>query len=179
MHLVDQWLDEFSHNYEHLQYVAYRNHCEARLKTPLCKDEFLKKIRQRRMPHDPSPARNWLNLKFWLKRNHIVNKMRQLSLIMTFSAALAVSPLTFGQASYNWNNSPDNWNNSSNNWNNSPNNWNNSPNNWNNSPNNYSSSNGVFDNRGNRIGYEVPSPTGVINYFDNNGNRIGYKPSAR
>jgi len=58
MHLIDQWLDEFSHNYEHLQYVAYRNHCEARLKTPLCKDEFLKKIRQRRMPHVPSPTRN-------------------------------------------------------------------------------------------------------------------------
>ncbi len=47
MHLIDQWLDEFGHNYEHLQYVAYRNYCEARLKTPLCKDEFLKKVRQR------------------------------------------------------------------------------------------------------------------------------------
>ena len=76
------------------------------------------------------------------------------------------------QAVYNWNNSP-------NNWVNSPNNWDNSPNNWNNSPNNFGSTNGVYDNRGNRIGYEVPAPSGVINYFDNSGNRMGYKPSSR
>ncbi len=83
------------------------------------------------------------------------------------------------QADYNWNNSPNNWVNSPNNWENSSNNWVNSPNNWNNSPNNFSSSNGVYDNRGNRIGYEVPAPSGVINYFDNSGNRMGYKPSSR
>ncbi len=83
------------------------------------------------------------------------------------------------QAVYNWNNSPNNWVNSPSNWENSSNNWVNSPNNFNNSPNNFSSTNGVYDNRGNRIGYEVPAPSGVINYFDNSGNRMGYKPSSR
>jgi hypothetical protein len=48
--------------------------------------------------------------------------------------------------------------------------------NFNNSPNNFGSINGVYDTRGNRVGYEVPAPSGVINYFDNIGNRIGYKP---
>ena len=48
--------------------------------------------------------------------------------------------------------------------------------NFNNSPNNFGSTNGVYDNRENRVGYEVPAPSGVINYFDNSGNRIGYKP---
>ena len=48
--------------------------------------------------------------------------------------------------------------------------------NFNNSPNNFGSTNGVYANRGNRVGYEVPAPSGVINYFDNSGNRIGYKP---
>ena len=79
----------------------------------------------------------------------------------------------------NFNNSPSNWVNSPNNFDNSSNNWVNSPNNFNNSPNNFSATNGVFDNRGNHIGYEVPAPSGVINYFDNSGNRIGYKPSSR
>ena len=58
-------------------------------------------------------------------------------------------------------------------------NFNNSPNNWVNSPNNFGATNGVYDNRGNRIGYEVPAPSGVINYFDNSGNRIGYKPREK
>ena len=58
-------------------------------------------------------------------------------------------------------------------------NFNNSPNNFNNSPNNFSATNGVYDNRGNRIGYEVQAPSGVINYFDNSGNRIGYKPTGK
>ena len=83
------------------------------------------------------------------------------------------------QSIYNFNNSPNNWINSPNNLENSPNNWVNSPNNWNNSPNNFNATNGVFDNRGNRIGYEVQAPSGVINYFDKSGNRIGYKPSNR
>jgi len=48
--------------------------------------------------------------------------------------------------------------------------------NFNNSPNNFGSTNGVYDNRGNRVGYVVPAPSGVINYFDNSGSRIGYKP---
>lgn len=72
-----------------------------------------------------------------------------------------------------------NWENSSNNYNNSPYNYNNSPNNYNNSPNNFNATNGVYDNKGNRIAYEVQAPTGVTNYFDNSGNRIGYTPSKR
>jgi hypothetical protein len=97
---------------------------------------------------------------------------------------LIVCSFLYGQAIlaqgvYNFNNSPNNWTNSPNNFDNSPNNWVNSPNNWNNSPNNFSATNGVYDNRGNRIGYEVPAPSGVVNYFDNSGNRIGYKPSGK
>ena len=95
------------------------------------------------------------------------------------AVVLLLPTVALAQAVYNWNNSPNNWVNSPNNWENSPNNWNNSPNNWNNSPNNFGSTNGVYDNRGNRIGYEVPAPSGVINYFDNSGNRMGYKPSGR
>ncbi len=91
--------------------------------------------------------------------------------------ALFMSQSLMAQGVVNFNNSPNNWTNSPNNFDNSPNNWTNSPNNWNNSANNYSATNGVYDNRGNRIGYEVPAPSGVINYFDNSGNRIGYKPS--
>jgi hypothetical protein len=77
----------------------------------------------------------------------------------------------------NWNNSPLNYQNSQLNYNNSSLNYNNSPLNYQNSPLNASSTNGVYDNRGNRIGYEVQSPQGVTNIFDNNGNRIGYSPS--
>ena len=48
-----------------------------------------------------------------------------------------------------------------------------------NSAYNVSSKNGVYDNTGNRIGYEVKAPSGVTNYFDNSGNRIGYTPAKR
>ncbi len=96
-----------------------------------------------------------------------------------FVSSIFLCQNAMAQAIYNWNKSPNNWVNSPNNWDNSPNNWSNSPNNWNNSANNFSATNGVFDNRGNRIGYEVPAPSGVINYFDNSGNRTGYKPSGR
>jgi hypothetical protein len=58
-------------------------------------------------------------------------------------------------------------------------NFENSPNNFNNSANNFGATNGVYDGKGNRVGYEVQSPTGVTNFFDNNGNRIGYTPSRR
>ena len=64
------------------------------------------------------------------------------------------------------------------NFDNSPLNYQNSPLNYNNSPLNYNSNNGVYDNSGNRIGYETQSPTGVTNVFDNNGNRIGYVPGG-
>jgi len=55
----------------------------------------------------------------------------------------------------------------------------NSPYNMDNSPYNASAKNGVYDNNGNRVGYEVKAPSGVTNYFDNSGNRIGYTPSKR
>ncbi len=100
--------------------------------------------------------------------------MKKIFVILIF-----VPSITLAQGVYNFNNSPNNWTNSPNNFDNSPNNWINSPNNWNNSPNNFSATNGVYDNRGNRIGYEVPAPSGVVNYFDNSGNRIGYKPSGK
>lgn len=78
----------------------------------------------------------------------------------------------FSASAYNWDNSP-------NNFNNSPYNWQNSPYNYNNSANNFNATNGVYDNKGNRLAYEVQAPTGVTNYFDNSGNRIGYTPSRR
>ncbi len=65
------------------------------------------------------------------------------------------------------------------NFNDSPLNFNNSPLNFDNSALNFNSSNGIYDNRGNRIGYETTSPSGVTNFFDNNGNRMGYSPSRR
>ena len=70
-----------------------------------------------------------------------------------------------------------NWDSSPLNYQNSPLNYQNSPLNYQNSPLNYNSTNGVYDNNGNRLGYEVQTPSGVTNYFDNNGNRIGYSPS--
>lgn len=79
----------------------------------------------------------------------------------------------------NFNNSPLNYENSLLNYENSPLNYNNSPLNYQNSPNNYSATNGVYDNGGNRIGYETKSPSGVTNIYDNRGNRIGYQPSSR
>jgi hypothetical protein len=82
-------------------------------------------------------------------------------------------------AQTNWQSSPLNYQNSELNFNNSPLNYNNSPLNYQNSPLNSNATNGIFDNSGNRLGYEVQTPTGVTNIFDNNGNRIGYTPSRR
>ena len=79
----------------------------------------------------------------------------------------------------NFNNSPYNMDNSINNMENSPSNMRNSPYNMDNSPNNLDSKNGIFDNQGNRTGYQVMSPSGVTNYYDNKGNRTGYTPSQR
>ena len=52
---------------------------------------------------------------------------------------------------------------------NSPYNMRNSPYNMDNSAYNASATNGVYNNSGNRIGYEVKAPSGVTNYFDNTG----------
>lgn len=76
-------------------------------------------------------------------------------------------------------NSPYNMQNSQFNMENSPYNMRNSPYNMDNSQYNTNSKNGIYDNSGNRIGYEVKAPSGVTNYFDNSGNRIGYTPSKR
>ena len=80
--------------------------------------------------------------------------------------------INFDNSAYNMQNSPYNMDNS-------PQNMRNSPYNMDNSAYNASSKNGIYDNTGNRIGYEVKAPSGVTNYFDNTGNRIGYTPSKR
>ena len=95
------------------------------------------------------------------------------------TSLLVLFPCLVLAQSGNWNDSPANWNNSSANWNNSSANWNNSPSNWDNSASNWNATNGVYDNRGNRIGYETQAPSGVTNIYDNNGNRLGYSPSKR
>ena len=97
---------------------------------------------------------------------------------LAFLATSALTTSAFAQVT-NWDNSPLNYNNSPLNYNNSSLNYNNSPLNYQNSPLNYNSNNGVYDNSGNRIGYEVKAPTGVTNVFDNQGNRIGYSPSKK
>ena len=79
----------------------------------------------------------------------------------------------------NLDNSPYNMQNSPYNMENSSNNMRNSPYNMDNSAYNVNSKNGVYDNTGNRIGYEVKAPSGVTNYFDNSGNRIGYTPTKQ
>lgn len=73
-----------------------------------------------------------------------------------------------------WENSPYNYKNSEMNYNNSSSKWENSQYNWNNSQYNNQAKGGVYDNSGNRIGYETISPSGTKNYYDNNGNRQGY-----
>ncbi len=87
------------------------------------------------------------------------------SLLMSFLVIGSTNLMAQGYPSMNFNDSPLNFNNS--------------PLNFDNSPMNFNSNNGVFDNRGNRIGYETTSPSGVTNYFDNSGNRMGYSPSKR
>lgn len=99
--------------------------------------------------------------------------------LILLSCLFILSGACNAQQITNFNNSPNNYENSINNLENSPNNIRNSPNNWDNSPNNLSATNGVYDNRGNRVGYEVKAPSGVTNIYDNNGNRTGYVPSKR
>jgi hypothetical protein len=92
---------------------------------------------------------------------------------------MTINGVVRAQGIPNWNASPLNFDNSPLNFNNSPLNFNNSPMNWNNSPLNINSNNGIYDNKGNRTGYAVPSPSGTVNYYNNNGNRIGYGPNGR
>jgi len=77
----------------------------------------------------------------------------------------------------NYNDSSLNYQNSDLNYENSPLNYKNSPLNYKNSALNYDATNGLYDNNGNRIGYETRAPSGVTNFYDSNGNRIGYSPS--
>lgn len=104
--------------------------------------------------------------------------MKYLLTIFLLAQAALYAQKSFAQAvpfnasTYNWDNSPYNYNNS-------PNNYNNSTYNYNNSTYNFNATNGVYDNKGNRLAYEVQAPTGVTNYFDNSGNRIGYTPAKR
>ena len=79
----------------------------------------------------------------------------------------------------NMNSSPYNMENSIYNMENSPYNMRNSPYNMDNSQYNMNSKNGVYDNQGNRTGYQVKEPSGVTNYYYNKGNRTGYTPSQR
>ncbi|QWD11442.1 hypothetical protein G6704_02765 [Polynucleobacter paneuropaeus] len=87
------------------------------------------------------------------------------------TALIIMSPSLWAQVT-NLDNSPYNMDNS-------PYNMRNSPYNMDNSAYNVNATNGVYDNTGNRVGYEVKAPSGVTNYFDNSGNRIGYTPSKR
>ena len=98
---------------------------------------------------------------------------------MLFVAQISLYPQIANCQATTYENSPYNYNNSPYNYDNSEYNYKNSPYNYNNSQYNTQSGNGVYDNSGNRIGYETKSPTGVTIIYDNSGNRIGYKPQGR
>ena len=102
--------------------------------------------------------------------------MRQIQDLSVFLGFLGLVGCVYAQ---NFDNSPYNMQNSPYTMENSPYNMRNSPYNMDNSQYNFNAKNGVYDNSGNRIGYEVQAPSGVTNYFDNSGNRIGYTPSKR
>lgn len=104
--------------------------------------------------------------------------MRNLALTAAFAVASFTGPAA-GQQTLNFNDSPMNFKNSEMNFENSPMNFRNSPMNFDNSSMNFNAKNGVYDPNGNRIGYEVKTPSGVINIFDNDGNRVGYVPAGR
>ena len=87
--------------------------------------------------------------------------MKALSKILLLSGLFALAPVM--AQSVNWDSNPSNWNNS--------------VSNWDNNPSNAYTNNGVYNNQGQRIGYETKAPSGVTNVYDNNGNRVGYSPS--
>ena len=104
--------------------------------------------------------------------------MKYLVLLFLLAQGSLYAQKSFAQV-INLDNSPYNMQNSPYNMDNSPYNMRNSPYNMDNSRYNMNSTNGVYDNSGNRIGYEVKAPSGVTNYFDNSGNRTGYTPSKK
>ena len=91
--------------------------------------------------------------------------------ILSFMALIA----TKACAQTSWENNPLNYKNSPYNFDNSQYNYKNSQYNWENSPYNLDSKSGIYNNEGNRIGYEVRNSQGTRNIYDNNGNRIGYQ----
>ena len=103
----------------------------------------------------------------------------KLQIILAVVSLMIAGCSANAQQAMNFNDSPNNFQNSLNNFDNSANNFNNSPNNFNNSPNNFGATNGVYDNQGNRIGYEVQAPSGVTNIYSNDGRRMGYIPAPQ
>ena len=90
---------------------------------------------------------------------------------------LVLSCLVIRKASaQSWMANPFSWDNSELNIKNSSLDWNNSPLNWNNTYVNPYATNAIYDNTGNRIGYERKNEYGTTNIFDNEGKRQGYKP---
>lgn len=104
--------------------------------------------------------------------------MKYLILLFLVAQATLYAQKSFAQVT-NLDNSPFNMQNSQFNMENSPYNMRNSPYNIDNSPYNMNARNGIYDNSGNWVGYEVKAPSGVTNYFDHSGNRIGYTPAKR
>ena len=103
----------------------------------------------------------------------------KVQIILALVSLLIASCSAQAQQAMNWNDSPYNYQNSQLNYDNSPYNYQNSPYNYDNSAYNYSANNGVYDNRGNRIGYEVQAPSGVTNIYSNDGRRLGYVPAQQ
>jgi hypothetical protein len=94
--------------------------------------------------------------------------MRKILIAVCLYSGVASAQVT------NWDNSPMNFKNSDMNWNNSSSNFKNSPYNWETSEYNFNTKAGVYDNSGNRLGYETMNKDGVLNYYDNSGNRTAY-----
>ncbi len=103
----------------------------------------------------------------------------KLQIIMALVSLVVASCSAQAQQAMNFNDSPYNYQNNQNNYDNSPYNYQNSPYNYDNSAYNYSANNGVYDNTGNRIGYEVRAPSGVTNIYSNDGHRMGYVPAPQ
>lgn len=103
----------------------------------------------------------------------------KLQIALAVLSVLIASCSANAQQAMNWNENPYNYQNSEYNYENSPYNYQNSPYNYNNSAYNNSANNGFYDNRGNRIGYEVQAPSGVTNVYSNDGRRMGYVPAPQ
>jgi len=131
----------------------------------------------RRCRNSTTTSRNMKTANQWSWWNFIW-KMCEIMKTLLFGTLMGFSIFSYSQTG-NMNSSPYNMDNSINNLENSPRNMRNSPFNMDNSPNNLDSKNGVYDNKGNRTGYQVKEPSGVTNYYDNRGNRTGYTPSQR